>query len=275
MKIHHMNCGSVRTIEATYPGPQPAPAVNHCLLVETPDDGLVLVETGLGLDDVRDPAGTLGTEWVEMADPALDEEETAVRQVARLGYAPSDVRHILLTHLDVDHSGGLPDFPDARVHVLASELEAARSEAPSRRYRPAHWAHEPQWITYGPEPGEEWFGFTALQPKGLGPEIKLVPLGGHTAGHTGVAVRDGDRWLLHCGDAYYYHREVGPLKETHPLLDAVQTSSQVHRDLRLGTRARLRELLRDHGDDVELFSAHDPWELARYTTGTDAPQAAS
>lgn len=247
--------------------------MNHCLLVETPADGLVLVETGLGLGDIRDPAATLGADWVEMAGPLLDEEETAVRQIARLGYAPSDVRHVLVTHLDVDHSGGLPDFPDAHVHVLASELEAARAAPHSFRYRSAHWAHEPKWITYGSEPGEEWFGFTALQAEGLGPEIKLVPLGGHTAGHTGVAVRDGDRWLLHCGDAYYYHRELGPRStETHPLLDIVQTTSQVHRDLRIGTRARLRDLLRDHGDEVELFSAHDPWELARYTTG--GPQTA-
>ncbi|MEV4285029.1 MBL fold metallo-hydrolase [Nonomuraea bangladeshensis] len=264
MKIHHLNCGSVRTIEATYDGPPPAPAVNHCLLVETDADGLVLIETGLGLDDVRDPGGTLGVEWVEMAQPVLDEEETAVRQIARLGYTPSDVRHIIVTHLDVDHCGGLPDFPGARVHVLAAELEAALAEGAGSRYRPAHWAHGPDWVTYRPVPGEEWFGFTAVQPEGLPPEIKLIPLGGHTDGHTGVAVRDGGRWLLHCGDAYYYHRELEALKEPHPLLDFVQTRSEVHRDLRLGTQARLRELVRDHGDEVEVFSAHDPWELARY-----------
>jgi glyoxylase-like metal-dependent hydrolase (beta-lactamase superfamily II) len=266
MTIHHLNCGSVRTIEATYDGPQPTPAVNHCLLIETDAHGLVLVETGLGLDNVRDPGGTLGAEWVEMAQPALDEEETAIRQVARLGHDPSDVRHIILTHLDVDHSGGLPDFPGADVHVMAAELASARAEAPSFRYRPAHWAHEPHWVTYDHEPGEQWFGFTALESKGLPPLIKLIPLGGHTVGHTGVAVQNGDRWLLHCGDAYYYHREIGELKEPHPLLDIVQTHSQVHRDLRLGTQARLRELVRDHGDQVEIFSAHDPWELARYRT---------
>lgn len=264
MRIHHLNCGSVRTIEATYDGPRPAPAVNHCLLIETEAEGLVLVETGLGLADVRDPAGTLGAEWVTMAQPTLDEEETAVRQVARLGHAPSDVRHIIVTHLDVDHCGGLPDFPDAQVHVLADELRAARAEAPSFRYRPAHWAHEPRWVTYELEPSEPWFGFTAVPMTGLPPQIRLVPLGGHTAGHTGVAVHSGDRWLLHCGDAYYYHREMQDVKEPHPVLDFVQTGSQVHRDLRLGTQARLRELVRDHGDEVETFCAHDPWELARY-----------
>ncbi|MFD0510570.1 MBL fold metallo-hydrolase [Streptomyces aureus] len=31
-----------------------------------------------------------------------------------LGYAVDDVRHIVLTHLDLDHAGGLPDFPRAR-----------------------------------------------------------------------------------------------------------------------------------------------------------------
>jgi hypothetical protein len=41
MKIHHLNCGSVRKIDA--PGLPPAHAVNHCLLAETDHDGLVLV----------------------------------------------------------------------------------------------------------------------------------------------------------------------------------------------------------------------------------------
>ncbi|MFM9633350.1 MULTISPECIES: MBL fold metallo-hydrolase [Streptomyces] len=269
MTIHHLNCGSLRRIEATYDGPPPEPAVNHCLLMETDAAGLVLVETGLGLNDVRDPDRTLGADWVEMAGPVLDPEETAIRQVERLGYAPSDVRHIIVTHLDVDHCGGLPDFPDAQVHVLAAELEAATAQAPSFRYRPAHWAHGPDWVTYTPERADQWFGFTAIQPEGLPPEIQLIPLGGHTEGHTGVAVRDGDRWLLHCGDAYYYHRELQHHREPHPLLDVVQVGSEIHHDLRLGTQARLRELLRDHGDEVTVFSAHDPWELAVHQGRSD------
>ncbi|WP_223281445.1 MBL fold metallo-hydrolase [Streptomyces antnestii] len=48
-----------------------------------------------------------------MARPVLDTGETAVRQVAALGYDIEDVRHIVLTHLDLDHAGGLRDFPPA------------------------------------------------------------------------------------------------------------------------------------------------------------------
>jgi glyoxylase-like metal-dependent hydrolase (beta-lactamase superfamily II) len=264
MKIHHLNCGSVRQIEPTYEGLPSAPAVNHCLLVET-DSGLVLVETGLGLDDIRHPADTLGAAWVEMAEPALREDETAIRQIERKGFDPRDVRHVIVTHLDVDHCGGLPDFPQAAVHVLAAELRAAVAEAPSRRYRPAHWAHGPQWRTYE-STGDDWFGFTAVQPDGLPEEIKLVPMSGHTAGHTGVAVHDGSRWLLHCGDAYYYHRELDEKPETHPILDIVQTMSEVDHDERINTQSKLRALARDHAQDVTLFSAHDPWEFGRLAT---------
>ncbi|MFE9708342.1 MBL fold metallo-hydrolase [Streptomyces sp. NPDC005930] len=90
--------------------------------METDTAGLALVETGLG--DVRDTHGTLGADWVRMAQPALDEEETAVRQIARLGHRPSDVRHIIVTHLDVDYSGDLPDFP-ARTS-MSSRLNSMR-----------------------------------------------------------------------------------------------------------------------------------------------------
>ncbi len=38
----------------------------------------------------------------------------------RLGYSINDVRHIILTHLDLDHAGGLHDFPNAAVHVSGS-----------------------------------------------------------------------------------------------------------------------------------------------------------
>ncbi|MEV5569054.1 MBL fold metallo-hydrolase [Spirillospora sp. NPDC052269] len=263
MRIHHLNCASMVTIEATYEGPEPVSAVAHCLLVETDADGLVLVEAGLGLGNVRDPHGTLDAEWIAMAGPVLDESETAVRQIEALGYDPSDVRNIVLTHLDVDHCGGLPDFPDAAVHVLGAERDAAVAAGAASRYRPAHWAHGPKWVSYDGASDDQWFGFTAIPLDGLPSEIKLIPLGGHSAGHAGVAVQDTDRWLLHCGDAYYYHREMQDVKEPHPLMDMVQTRSQIHPDLRIGTQARLRELVRDHGDEVEVFSAHDPWELAR------------
>src|SRR5262245_34823521 len=268
MRIYHLNCGSMRQIDPA-DGPdsplRPARTVCHCLLAETDSHGLVLVETGLGTNDVLRPADTLGQEWVTLAEPVLNMEETALHQLRKLGHAPGDVRHIVLTHLDRDHAGGLADFPQATVHVLQAEYEAAMAGT-TDRYRATQLAHAPRWATYASHQGNPWFGFDAVQDlDGLPADILLIPLGGHSKGHSAVAVNTGERWLLHAGDAYFYHGEIHPdLPRSHPLLDFVQLAAEVDRPLRLGNQARLRELARLHGDEMEVFSAHDPWEFQRY-----------
>ncbi|MDA2809769.1 MBL fold metallo-hydrolase [Nocardiopsis sp. RSe5-2] len=269
MRIHHMNTGSMALLEPADPGLPAARAVCHTLLVETAADGLVLVEAGLGLDDVRRPGASLDPGWVQAVGPVLDPEETAVHQVRALGHDPADVRHIVLTHLDVDHAGGLPDFPGATVHVLEEELRTARSEAAGPRYRPAHRAHGPRWSAYPSDGGQDWFGLPgARELRGVEADILLIPLGGHSLGHAGVAVRDGRGWLLHAGDAFFYHRELAEEDpHGHPVLDMVQEGAQVDEKVRTATREALRGLVRDHGDRVEVVCAHDPWTLRRFTAG--------
>ncbi len=241
--------------------------VCHCLAVELPD-GLALVDTGLGLADVAEPRGRLGLEFVAIVQPRLDAAQTAARQVERLGFKTRDVRHIVLTHLDVDHAGGLADFPDATVHVLADEHHAATSRrtlVERRRYRPAQWEHGPRWALYRPE-GEPWFGFECVRElEGLPPEILLVPLAGHTRGHAGVAVQSDDGWLLHAGDAYFHRFEMDPdARRCPPALDLFQRVLAVDDSARLENQERLRHLAAENAGDVRVFSAHDAVELDRF-----------
>jgi glyoxylase-like metal-dependent hydrolase (beta-lactamase superfamily II) len=271
MRVHHLNCGTMRPFGGKLLDGSPGylhrgKMICHCLLVET-SDGLVLVDSGLGVDDVTNPGASLGRTFRTLTLPALDIEETAVRQVVRLGYKASDVRHIVLTHLDLDHAGGLRDFPDAKVHVYAEELRNAQARANVKdrnRFRPAQWAGA-DWETYELG-GEDWFGFSAVRDlKGLPPEILVVPLAGHTKGHAGIAVDTGEKWLLHCGDSYFFHGEMDPARPTcTPLLKLFQNIVETERGPRLANQDRLRSLVKDHGDKVEVFSAHDPVELARY-----------
>ncbi|MFI0739462.1 MBL fold metallo-hydrolase [Streptomyces sp. NPDC021100] len=285
MRIHHLNCGSLRAIpplgaeRLTDAASGQLATVCHCLLIETDSDGLVLVDTGLGTADRRDPEGTLGADWVAYAQPARDPAESALRQIIRLGYAPRDVRHIVLTHLHRDHTGGLPDFPRARVHVHPAEYRAVTDPTDPHhqhsldRFMPAHRAHGPLLTPAVAEEGAQWFGFPGVaRPQGLACELLLVPLPGHSAGHSGLAVRDdAGRWLLHAGDAYMYHGEIEqtpPL--SHPAFAPIQDGAQTDIQARVATRDRLHALRRDHGDQVTVFSAHDPWELARFAALTGA-----
>jgi len=277
MRIHHLNCGTMRPFGGRLVNDGGSlltgRMVCHCLLIET-EAGLVLIDSGIGSEDMERPPGSLPRVFLRVTRPRLDVEESAVRQVARLGYAPGDVRHIILTHLDLDHAGGLRDFPRARVHVAEAELAAAMAPVTRNdrgRYRKAQWAHDPDWVTYGAPDGERWFGFDAVrQLTGLPPELLLIPLAGHTRGHTAIAVQSSEsgasRWLLHAGDAYFFHGEVDPARpRSTPVLSWFQNRVQVDGAARVHNQERLRELAASHSDAVDIFSAHDPVELDRFT----------
>ena len=114
---------------------------NHCLLVELADE-LVLIDTGFGLQDVAHPHSRLSEFFLALVSPEFKEELTAFRQIQRLGLDPRDVRHIILTHLDFDHAGGLDDFPWATVHMLQRERDYAllqKTWLDRQRFRPAQW----------------------------------------------------------------------------------------------------------------------------------------
>ncbi|MEU5694913.1 MBL fold metallo-hydrolase [Actinosynnema sp. NPDC020468] len=269
MKVHHLNCGTMRPLGGRLVSGRgsvlrTAEVVCHVLLLET-DDGLVLVDSGMGLEDVRNPGPTLPRHWRLLSRPVLDERETAVRQVEALGFRASDVRHVVLTHLDLDHGGGLRDFPHAEVHVLAEELAAAtrpgKKGNDKTRYPDHQWSHGPRWTPYEAT-GESWFGFESVRE--VRPDILLVPLAGHTRGHTGVAVRTGDRWLLHAGDSYFFHGEMAAQPHCPPGLVFMQKLMDTLPEDRLSNQDRLRALVRAHGDEISVFSAHDPVELRRH-----------
>lgn len=280
MRIHHLNCGSDCPVGgALFDGRSVGPLAHlvcHCLLIETPSDGLVLVDTGIGLKDVDHPHRAdprIPRFFRSLLNIQLRESETAARQVEKLGFRREDVRHIVLTHLDFDHAGGLEDFPHATVHLMQEEYSTAtrphRGFVMQRRYRPPQLNEVADWRTYGAR-GERWFGFDAVRDMdGLPPEILLVPLPGHSWGHAGVAIRRPEGWLLHAGDAYFYRGEMRqPERDCTPGLRAYQTMMEVDRRARMDNQARLRALSIEKRDEVKVLCAHDPVELEQAQAGT-------
>ena len=176
----------------------------------------------------------------------------------------------MLTHLDLDHAGGLSDFPTARVHVHEAELAAATAPTfrEKARYLSVQWAHGPQWVTHATA-GESWMGLSAVSALpgasgGSEGEVLLVPLHGHTRGHCGVAVNTTDGWLLHAGDSYFHTSE----KQTPPAppvgLKVYQRILAADDGLRRANQERLREMYAAHSAEVTVFSAHDASEYAAF-----------
>jgi glyoxylase-like metal-dependent hydrolase (beta-lactamase superfamily II) len=254
-RLHHLDCGTLCPPAARWLiGGEDL--VCHVLAVETERDGLLLVDTGFGTRDCRE-RGRVPAIFRRVARPRLDEAQTAVRQLAALGFTPGDVRHVVVTHLDLDHAGGLHDFPHATVHLHRREHTGAtgpRTIAERTRYLARQWSHGARWVTYEPD-GEQWLGVPAARTlDGVRDDIALVPLFGHTRGHSGVAIKDGDRWLLHAGDAIFHHTELSggavPIG-----LRAFATMDEHDRGARLGTVRTLRALARR--PDVRVTCSHD------------------
>jgi glyoxylase-like metal-dependent hydrolase (beta-lactamase superfamily II) len=281
MRIHHLNCGTDCPLGgALFDGRSVSPLgqiVCHCLLIETDAHGLVLVDTGYGLKDVdhphRHPEPRITIPWRMLLNIRLREHETAIRQIEALGFTANDVRHIIVTHLDFDHAGGLEDFPNATVHVMQREYDDAtgpRAGIVARnRWRPRQLDGVRHWQRYGAR-GEPWFGFDAVRDlAGLPPELLLVPLPGHTWGHAGVAIRrDDGRWLLHAGDAYFYRGEMRQARRRcTPGLRAYQRLMEVDARSRMDNQSRLRTLSIERRDEVTVTCTHDPVELERAQAG--------
>jgi glyoxylase-like metal-dependent hydrolase (beta-lactamase superfamily II) len=269
MRVHHLNCGLMCPPGgALFDGVSQgftARLTCHCLLIETDDDGLVLVDTGFGTKDMAALDERISPFFVWLDNIRRDPELTALAQVEALGFSPGDVRHVVMTHLDFDHAGGLGDFPWATVHVSRRELEvASRRQGPreSRRYSRQQLDDVRRWEAYETG-GGRWFGFEAVRElNGLPPEILFVALPGHTEGHAGVAVDLGEGWLLHAADTYFHRHEMDrPERECPPGLRGYQRMMAADYDLHLHNQARLRELYRDRRQPITVFCTHDPVEF--------------
>lgn len=263
-KIHHLNCATLCPQGAKLihgKGKLLAPSLLscHCLLIES-NDGLILVDTGFGIQDMLS-LDRMGQGTAMALNPKRQPEETAVRQIEARGFKRSDVRHIVLTHLDPDHAGGIADFPNAAIHLLEDEHTAAmhpQSLGEKMRYRQAMWSHTPQWQLH-PATGEDWFGFTSVRMlENSLHDILLVPLPGHSRGHCGVAIASNDGWLLHCGDAYFHKNEMNLDNPKGTIGSSViQALDDTNRKQRVSNQRRLRELKRSYGSNITLFCSHD------------------
>lgn len=259
-RLFHINCGTLKV-------PSFPTVVCHCIALQE-QDRVVLIDSGIGMHDVRDPVGIYGQALIDAAGFQFNEHDTAVRRLDARGIAPSQVTDIVLTHGDPDHAGGLADFPHANIHISAEELRAIGSGNP--RYLPKQFEHRPRWRAYGDRAGEcEWFGMPARRVDvQLNTQVLLVPLFGHTEGHCGVAVKRGATWLLHVGDAYYVRGEL--TDPDHPV-NSIAAARADDDSQRRASVASLRRIATQHGDTVTMCGYHDISELPEACIDWDEP----
>jgi N-acyl homoserine lactone hydrolase len=171
--------------------------------------GLILFDTGQDRASVTDsgyfPGGLPGYLQRRLARFDVGEQDTLAAQLATLGYAPADVDIAILSHLHVDHVGGLPELAGSRLLVSAAEWAQLARPAPEVRGFPRRHIQLPglRWQPVTPEP----VGDPALAPFTAATDVMgdgsllLLPTPGHTPGSVSLLVRrTGRPPLLLAGD---------------------------------------------------------------------------
>lgn len=217
MKIHAIPTGSVRIKSAQVEGhghniiarqlaiyadrnwtewlPTYAWAIEH-------REGVIVVDTGQGahlLETGKSYHPFARWEVVFQIEP----EEEIGPQLRALGIGPRDVNMVVLTHLHMDHDGGLAHFPNSEILVAGGEIRTASGWAGRiRGYLPHRW---PSW--FDPVPlnltadSDGPFAYSRrLTDTG---DVIAVATPGHTADHVSVLVQqDGITHFL-AGDTSY------------------------------------------------------------------------
>ncbi len=128
------------------------------------------------------------------------------------GYTPEEVDIVLVTHLHSDHVGGLTTddgkrvFPNADVYVAKAESDfwlspeiAAKAPKDAQPFFQSAQAIAAPYIKAG-----KWHTFTGSEPIVDG--MQLVPLSGHTPGHTGYEFSSKGQKILFWGDTIHAQR---------------------------------------------------------------------
>lgn len=179
-------------------------------------------------------------------------EESLPAYLHQLNLPPTAIDHVLITHFHADHIGYLGLFaPHATVHTGPGNWPGHIGSFTARL--PADF--KPTISTYQPAPGDI---FARSQPLTADGRIHIVPLNGHTPGHSGLWIRTdtGKDWLI-AGDATF---DIPQTQRT-----GIAGVSQNMPQARETQRFFARNL-----DRLTLLPAHDPAVFKRLS-GSESP----
>lgn len=211
--------------------------------------GWVLIDSGYGTQDFLHPDAIMRI-FTTFTRTALTTDQCVIKQIQQIGLKPDQIKHIILTHLHIDHAGGIADFPWSTVHVSEKEYQSAIRKAGRLGvgYNRRQWLGHPTWQRYQ-QTDSSWFGIPAMMLPGFTPEIYLIPMPGHTPGHCMVAFANGEKWVLQTGSAAY------PFYL--PEEQQARAPGWFKRWLMGNNLDLLKQLWQEHGSEIQFLSSHE------------------
>ncbi len=187
---------------------EPAVAVPcPAFLLRHPSAGAILVDTGLHpsvATDARENFGALATRF---GKPSLEAGEDVPAQLRKLGLDAGEVPIVVMTHMHIDHTSAISEFPQATFIVSEVEWKAATTgpKPVVNGYRRAHYDYAFDYRTVDFDRGrvDSYASFGRTTDLFGDGSVRLAYTPGHSAGHMSVIARLKERDFVIGGDATY------------------------------------------------------------------------
>ena len=227
-------------------------------LIRHPSAGPLLVDTGLHPSVATDPRENFGRLGARFGKPSLAAGEDVPAQLRRRGLDPGSVPTVVMTHMHLDHTSAISEFPQATFIVSEVEWEAATTgpKPTLNGYRRTHYDYAFEYRTVDFDRGSVGSYATFGRTHDLFGDgsIRLAFTPGHSAGHMSIVCRLAQRDFVIGGDATYFAAQ---LAGTAPLAPRPYDGHNYRRSLQ-----ELRLFGREYPNAI-VTPGHDPEFFAR------------
>lgn len=181
----------------------PVPA----FLVRHPSAGPILVDTGLHPSIATDGKENFGGLGNRFGKPALDAGKDVPAQLRDRGLDAGEIPIVVMTHLHIDHTSAISEFPNSTFVVSETEWEAAATGPRPllNGYRRPHYdyAFDYRTVDFNRSGIDSYATFGRTFDLFGDGSVRLAYTPGHSAGHMSVILHLSERDFVIGGDATY------------------------------------------------------------------------
>jgi N-acyl homoserine lactone hydrolase len=186
----------------------PCPA----FLIRHPSAGAILVDTGLHPSIATGGEENFGRLGARFGKPSLEAGADVPAQLRKRGLDASEIPVVVMTHMHIDHTSAISEFPNSAFVLSEVEWEAA-TVGPKpllNGYRRAHFDYAFDYRTVDFDRGgiDSYASFGRTFDLFGDGTVRLAYTPGHSAGHMSLVCHLGERDFVIGGDAVYMEAQL-------------------------------------------------------------------